>query len=204
MTKRLYAETNFLLEIAFEQEEHASCSKILGRARAGDLALVLPAYSLVEAFEALHRRTKERQHFATQILKRELRELHRTASFASETVGDELTSLLIKNVQEAKRRLQEVTNQVQAYGRTIPLDQGVVERAREQADAFGLSIQDATVLASILADLQAYPMSDATPACFVTRNDRDFDDRGILALLSAHHCRVVFQFRATQGYLPSS
>lgn len=43
---RVYAETNFVLELAIEQEQHASCEAIQQLAKAHDIQLVLPVYSV--------------------------------------------------------------------------------------------------------------------------------------------------------------
>ncbi len=42
---RVYVETNFVLELALQQEQHAACEAILQLAEARQIALVLPAYS---------------------------------------------------------------------------------------------------------------------------------------------------------------
>jgi len=45
----VYVETNFLLEIAYQQDECESCREILALARQGRVALAVPAFSLIEA-----------------------------------------------------------------------------------------------------------------------------------------------------------
>ena len=49
----VYVESNFVLELALLQEQFASCEKMLGLCRSGDIPLVIPAYSLAEPYETL-------------------------------------------------------------------------------------------------------------------------------------------------------
>jgi hypothetical protein len=58
---RLYVESNFVLELAFEQERHGICEQVLGYVEDGSLGLVLPAYCLAEPYETLGRRHNMRQ-----------------------------------------------------------------------------------------------------------------------------------------------
>ncbi len=44
----IYVETNFVLELTFEQEQCASCEQILQLCQAGQAKLIIPAYSLAE------------------------------------------------------------------------------------------------------------------------------------------------------------
>jgi len=43
----IYVESNFVLELAYLQEEHESCEEILNLAQEGKIGLVLPAYSIL-------------------------------------------------------------------------------------------------------------------------------------------------------------
>jgi hypothetical protein len=49
----IYVETNFVLELAFVQEQVESCGAILGLCEAGRATLVLPAFCIAESYEAL-------------------------------------------------------------------------------------------------------------------------------------------------------
>jgi hypothetical protein len=48
---RVYAESNFVLEIVLAQEQHAACKDFVTLADRHEVELVLPAFSL---FEPLH------------------------------------------------------------------------------------------------------------------------------------------------------
>jgi hypothetical protein len=44
----VYVESNFVLEHALEQEDCDSCAEIIRLAAAGELTLIIPAFSLAE------------------------------------------------------------------------------------------------------------------------------------------------------------
>ena len=52
----VYVESNFVLELAFRQEDCESSDNILQLAEAGKIELMLPAYFLGEPYERLVRR----------------------------------------------------------------------------------------------------------------------------------------------------
>lgn len=54
----VYVESNFVLELAFLQEEHESCEELLSLSKSGDIHLVLPTFSIGEPYETWVRRSK--------------------------------------------------------------------------------------------------------------------------------------------------
>ncbi|MDE0349567.1 MAG: hypothetical protein OXM56_07660 [Gammaproteobacteria bacterium] len=58
---KIYVESNFVLELALQQEQASSCEEILELCEGVDRELVVPAYSLAEPYETLIRRRKERE-----------------------------------------------------------------------------------------------------------------------------------------------
>ena len=50
----VYVESNFVLELAFLQEQCSSCEKILSLCEARRIQLLIPAYSLAEPYETPH------------------------------------------------------------------------------------------------------------------------------------------------------
>lgn len=72
----IYVETNFVLELAFVQEEYESCEQIIGLCEAGSATIVLPAFCIAESYEKLIRRAKRRKQIKVltiPILKRACR-----------------------------------------------------------------------------------------------------------------------------------
>ena len=56
----VYLESNFVLELAYLQEEHESAEEILKLAEEDRIRLVLPAYSVGEPYDSWVRRSKQR------------------------------------------------------------------------------------------------------------------------------------------------
>lgn len=57
----IYVETNFVLELTFEQKQCSSCEQILQLCEAGKAKLIVPAYSLAEPHEKLSRQARSRR-----------------------------------------------------------------------------------------------------------------------------------------------
>ncbi|WP_217429931.1 hypothetical protein [Rugamonas rubra] len=74
----VYVESNFVLELAFMQEENAECEGILQLAEAGVVQLAMPAFSVGEPYETLVRRHRERRALANKLTD-ELKQLRRSA-----------------------------------------------------------------------------------------------------------------------------
>ena len=65
----IYVETNFVLELVFEQEQHTSCEQILALCESGRSRLIIPAYCLAEPHEKLKGRQEVVENYS-KILKR--------------------------------------------------------------------------------------------------------------------------------------
>lgn len=192
----VYAESNFLLELAYLQEEHEFCEQILGLAAQGRIQLRIPAFSVVEAEISLARRTGERQRFS-QALTRQIRELSRSKPHSSlPAQSNVLFAALVGSGKDERRRLDEVFNRLTALGTIIPVTSLVVLRARMDESQFELSSQDAIIHASVLLDAQQAPGIK----CFVNRNSRDFGDPEIEAGLARADCKLLVSFRDGFGY----
>jgi hypothetical protein len=63
----IYVETNFILELAFVQEQHESCEKIIRLCEAGRAALVLSAFCIAESYETLIRRANRRTQITNDL-----------------------------------------------------------------------------------------------------------------------------------------
>jgi hypothetical protein len=65
----IYVETNFVLELVFEQEQHISCEQMLALCESGRSPLIIPAYCLAEPHESSRGR-QEAVENCSEILKR--------------------------------------------------------------------------------------------------------------------------------------
>lgn len=103
----IYLETNFVLELVFQQEQFASCEQILQLCEARIIQIVIPAYSLAEPHEKLICQAKNRRDLQ-QLLDTELRQLARSASYQTQINSIEnIASLLVQSSQEERQRFVE-------------------------------------------------------------------------------------------------
>jgi hypothetical protein len=75
----LYVESNFILELALEQEQYESCQSIVELGIRQKIHLVLPAFSIAETYETVIRRAKQREKLTREIVL-EIQQLSRSKS----------------------------------------------------------------------------------------------------------------------------
>ena len=78
----VYAESNFLLELALVQEGHASCQRLVEWSEDSKIRLAIPAYSFVEPYGTLRRRHGERIRIA-ESAREQIKLLRRSSSFTT-------------------------------------------------------------------------------------------------------------------------
>ena len=195
---RVYVETNFVLELALQQEQHAECDALLQLAEAQAIELVLPAYSVVEAIITLERRANER-NVLLQHVERELREVARMQGYpaGAKNARDTMKALLVDAVHEARGRFSRVASRLQDSGVLLPLTGAELAKAPSLRTEYGLSYPDALVLASVLEHLERDPVT----SCFLNRNTKDFDDPRIHERLMKQSCRLIGNFQGGQRYI---
>ena len=196
----IYVETNFVLEITFEQEQLASCEKILELCEAGKSNLIIPAYSLAEPHEKLHRQVTRRLDLQ-QSLERELRQLSRTASY-TEQVGDidKIARLLLQTREEERSRFDRCRLRIFEIAEVIPLTAKVLKESALCESQYDLSPQDALVYASVVEHLGN---SQPQQSCFLNRNSRDFDSPSIVNALKNLNCKMISRFDSGYAFLQS-
>jgi predicted nucleic acid-binding protein len=197
----VFVESNFLLELAFRQQEYAACARIWQGAEAGRYALHLPHYCLAEVFETLRRRRGQRDEYETY-LRAEIiqhRREENTDSEAMDTLASGLNTLLVERTRTQSQRLFELGSAVAELATVVPLAGAVIQEAQQKSQQHGLSEQDSLVYASVLTGLRALPAD--TPKLFVSRNEVDFKKPAVLAELRALNCEYLASFRAEAGRL---
>jgi predicted nucleic acid-binding protein len=191
----VYVESNFVLELALFQEQHASCEDLLRLCEGGRMQLVIPAYFLAEPYETLTRRHRQRKRMKAE-LDEELRQLARTATYAQRLSGfQQLTTLLIDSADEEAKRLEGVRARLLQVAEVIPLDVAILTTATQYQRTHGLAPQDAVVYAAVIWHLKQHQMSQS---CFLNRNSKDFDDPDLIAELAGYNCKFLPRFDA--GY----
>ncbi|MDQ2793933.1 MAG: PIN domain-containing protein [Bacteroidota bacterium] len=198
----VFVESNFLLEIAFQQEHHAACERILAGAAAGRYQLHVPQYALTEVFQTLHRRTTEREDYQQYFLK-QIDQHQREAEFDAAEVDQLvrlLNDLLTTRTASQANRLFSLTQRLAAEAPGPPLTAAVLMEAPALQATHGLGVQDALVYASVLAGLRVLPRG---PKLFITRNDNDFRKPAIVEELRKFDCKLLANFRGAADMLDS-
>jgi predicted nucleic acid-binding protein len=194
----VYVESNFVLELAYLQEEHESCEEALRLAQEEKIKLVLPAYSVGEPYDSWVRRSKKRIELYRS-LSQELNELSRSRPYV-EMRGkfQEITESLVESGEAEKERLDNAVSEILETAVVIPIKREVIKEAVSLQKTRNLSPQDSIVYASILSHLS--DTSQEEPKCFITKNSRDFANPDIHADLEFYNCRLLTRFSAGLGY----
>lgn len=196
----VYAESNFVLETALEQDECESCNEIIRLASAGRLRLVIPAFSLAEPHQAIAGKAKARSRMRDD-LRTHLNELARSRPHREiPATFDALAAALIASAEFEREGLRRSVSQLLQTAQIIPLDAAILNSAASIEIAYGLSGQDAIVLASVLQHLETNASEES---CFLNRNSRDFDDPDILERLEALRCRFFPRFTPALDWISS-
>ena len=193
----LYVESNFILELAYLQEEHANCERILKLAREGVVQLILPAFAIAEPYSAWVGRKKRRQAVHTE-LTRELRELGRSEPYAGAPEQfQDVTKALLVSGEEEKNRLDESIESVLQACSLIPLEADTIRTAIDIQLTTGLGPQDSIIYASVLSHL--LNVAPGEHKYFVTKNSKDFDNPDITDELGRYHCELCTSFGEAYG-----
>jgi predicted nucleic acid-binding protein len=194
----VYVESNFILELAYLQEEHVSCEALLSLAAGKNIFLALPAFSVTEARVSLTGRVERRRKFYDQ-LKRELREFSRSAPYRNlAQSATSLTRALLDSADQEKKRLDVLLGRVLQTCHVIPIQARTASRGMEFEEMHRLSPKDAVILAAVLEDLAE---RSAGPKCFLNRNSRDFANPDIEDELRKHDCRLISSFKDGLGFV---
>jgi len=191
----VYVETNFLLELAFQQESYQSCEEILRLANSGSISLILPACSVAEAYVGWYGINQRRRKFQAE-LENHLRELSRSASYRG--VGDEyrnVMDVLVAGREESRNRLVAAIASIETDGVTIPVTALMFAMVARDEEAHSLSPQDGLVLACV----KSHAEQCSGPKCFVTK-DKDFSKPAIREELGPE-CEVLMKFADAVGYI---
>lgn len=193
----VYVESNFILELAFCQEDHLSCQTLLQLAESGAIQLVLPAYCVGEPYERLIRRDRQRREVHRK-LKAELTELARSAPYAHAASNlDGLTGLLVEAGDDELGSLNDTLTRLLNTAKLIPIDRVVLQGALTAQKTLGLSPQDSIVYASVRSSVIG-----ATEAqCFLNKNSKDFLIPQIEEEFSAHNCKLLARFSDGLSYV---
>jgi predicted nucleic acid-binding protein len=197
----VYVESNFVLELARQQEEAAEADEILRLAETGRLTLVFPGIATSEPLSTLQYYGLERKKLV-ELMQREFRELgrlqpHKSLVTLLQPLGQTLLSVERGEMDVLESTIERLLN----AGTSVPMTSGVFGEARTFSKTLGISLQDAIVYASVLQDLRA--RDPAVEKCFISRNPKDFDDPSVTGELKKHGCRYIARFRDGLSFIKS-
>ncbi|TVP67030.1 MAG: PIN domain-containing protein [Nodularia sp. (in: Bacteria)] len=196
----IYVETNFLLELVFQQEQSASCEQILQFCEAKLASLIIPAYSLAEPHEKLTRQAKSRKDLQ-QVLDTELRQLARSASYTTRINSiQDIARLLVQSSEEERQRFVAYRDRLLKSAEVISLSADILREAATSEDPYDLSPQDALVYSSVISHLR---QNQSQVSCFLNRNSKDFDNPDIVDQLNRFNCRMIPRFDHGYGFIKS-
>jgi predicted nucleic acid-binding protein len=187
----VYVETNFVLELVFEQEQHPSCEQILDLCKAGRAYLIIPAYCLAEPHEKLTRQAGSRKDLQRN-LEAELRQLARTTSYSARINSiQDIARLLVQSNEEEKQRFTYYRNRLLEVAEIISLTLDILREAAIYEAPYDLTPQDALVYASVITHLR---QNKPQASCFLNRNLKDFDNPDIVDELDKNNCKMIPRF----------
>lgn len=187
---RVYAESNFVLEIVLEQEQYQGCEELVTLAAAKSIELVLPAFALIEPYQTIVRRKNEGKGLHDGLGK-SAQQLQRTAWISAEVPRlREAADILLRAEQEADRRFLEVRTKLLDVARMVAIDAPALRAASLLTTQLDLKLPDALILASVLGDADERP----SPSIFINRNTKDFNDPDVKARLRRVACDLVWKF----------
>jgi predicted nucleic acid-binding protein len=194
----VYVETNFVLELVFEQEQLTSCEHILALCESGRAHLIVPAYCLAEPHEKLTRQARSRRELQ-QNLEAELRQLARTASYTTRISSiQDIASLLVQSNEEERQRFIHYRDRLSNIAEIIPLTLDILKDAATYEAPYDLTSQDALVYTSVITHLR---QNKSLASCFLNRNSRDFDNPDIVDELNQNNCTMIPRFDHGYGFI---
>lgn len=188
----VYVETNFVLELVFEQEQWFVCEQILTACQeASNFELIIPAYCLAEPNEKLRRQAGQREELQKN-LSIEMRQLSRSQSY-SERISRvaEISSLLAQSTADERERFDFYRNRILHIAQVIPLTSDVLRQSAFYEQQYKLTPQDALVYTSVILHLAAKtPMN----CCFLNKNAKDFSKPSMIEELESYQCKMIPRF----------
>lgn len=192
------AESNFVLELALRQKQFEHAERILRLAEKKDLRLVVPACSLMEPYQTLVRRQRERKELSRR-LQDEIKLLERSALHAGMSAASHHVAQVLDVGTEAEREsLEQTIDRLTKICLVPVISLEIIRIAQAMQLGYGLEPQDALVFASIDGALQEL---GAGSKVFVNKNSKDFATPLIEGRLEKHECRLITSFQSARQYI---
>ena len=102
----VYVETNFILELAFEQDQHLAANRILELSEKGKIEIAFPGFSIGESLSKVTRQERDRNESYNSLIPK-LEQLKRSALYRQIVV--DLNPVLALLQDAIKRRVRSFT-----------------------------------------------------------------------------------------------
>jgi predicted nucleic acid-binding protein len=195
----VYIESNFVLEIALEQEGRDDARALLVAGRRDGVELAIPTFSLSEPYSTVTNRLRgERQDFrrAQERLRQRQREGGRQAEAEQLSAGLEVMVDIGRRDMEG---IDRIVAELLVDARVLEFTAEVHTRSLAYQDRYGFDASDSIVYATIVTD--AMRCGATEPKLFVTRNERDFDLPEVRTELEALGCDLYLDFASAREAL---
>jgi hypothetical protein len=189
----VYVESNFVLEIALEQEQISAAYAILTLAENGKIKLAIPSFALSEPFECIMRERRERNGLRLSLVKA-LSNLERSEPH-KQIIRDLKPIVDILKVAHVRQLdlLHTTFNKLLIVGECIECNAACFIEALQYQKSLDLSPQDSMIYSTMVADLKRRPQSEIK--CFLSRDKRAFDSKhAIRTEQDANNCRYIGNF----------
>lgn len=200
----VYVESNFVLELVFEQQYAPAAEAILVMSEAGSIQLGIPAIALVEPYSTAGYRNLDRRAMI-ETWKRELNPSRLTELGLTDTSKrlrleyaqalQELTDLAAR--QES--RLASTIDRLVGVATILQSDAQMFTRARAYQAQYALDPLDSMIYATILGHLES--IQTPQPSCFVSRDSQAFARKAISDELATHGSRYISTFTNALAFI---
>jgi predicted nucleic acid-binding protein len=189
----VYVESNFVLEIALEQEQSSSAEAILELAESNTIELAFPSFALSEPFSTIMHRNKERADLH-QSLMVTLRQLQRSEPNKQTILDLQPLLIILKNaVNREFDLLHSTVARLLKNGKTVELNEPNLRQALVYQSQFDLRPQDSVIYSTLITDMQQ--RSHAEAKCFLSRDKEAFSTNpAIRPELASYNCRYIGNF----------
>lgn len=198
----VYVESNFVLELALEQEQWAAANAILALAEQRKIKLAFPGFVLSEPFEQIARERRERNSLYNSLLKSlaylQRSEPHRNILFTMEPVVKVLKEAPFRQFE----RLHIIFEKLLGVGECVDVNTACFRNALNYQQRLGLSPQESIIYAAMIGNLKA--RSNDEVKSFLRRDRKAFDgedNRPIKVELATYNCRYIGSFQQGLDYI---
>ena len=191
----VYIESNFVLEMALEQEQVSSALVLFDLAESERIKLAFSSFVLSECYECIMRERRIRNELHKSLVKA-LNDLQRSKPHERIKLDLEPMLNVLPDAHTRQINLLHTTfDRLLGVGINIEVNQNCFREALRYQVDLSLSPQDSIIYAAIIADLKIRSFEERK--YFLSRDRRAFDnddDRDIKAELATYNCRYIGSF----------